>query len=413
MQLLLLFVFALNIPLTSFFAVMGAFFTCLLKGLLQKKHKDIDTDKSEIFFSRIFLISYSILLIFSVSYFITIFNYNLYEDDVPRTILLVNVSYLLGYNIKFDPKHDNTLSVLNNYIALIGGGAAFVFLCVVSSPLLDVVGRSIPNIWKSGEAHVNGTVLDLYSMLGTGLLSFIFFCYKKLKLHPGNYKLTLSFACAIAAISSFTTIVLQGRKAILSIALTFMLTIAFRLISLEDRKSRAIYLTLIALGTATIAVASSSIFEFLAKNFDVFARFNDEGLDSGRYQAWADILESMPNHVFGGRSFQISETFAHNIWLDVFYDGGFLPMLLLLGFHVIHIGLAFKVIRSKLPEPIIIFTICSIVPILMGFQGEPVLQASVFYFGITCFLFGSILRLSQVTDRYPIVAELVAQEKYE
>jgi O-Antigen ligase len=401
---LLLFVFALNIPLISFFSIVAAFFLIFFKGVsLENRYK------SSVFFSKEFIVSYLILFIFSITYFLTISSYNLADDDILRTILLINISYIIGYSIKLDTKIDNTLSYICIYLALIGGGVLFVLLCIKNSSTFDVVGRSVPNIWKSGEANVNGTLMDLYSMLGTGLLPFIFY-RKNLKLHPGNYNLTIFTACAIGFTSLFTTIILQGRKAILSLAIAFVLTIIYKITNLKSTNNRILYIVLLSIGSLFLVIYSGNIFEFLTQNFGVFARFNDEGLESGRYQIWADILESMPTHLFGGRSFPISENFAHNIWLDVFYDGGLLPMLLLLAFHALHIKSVFKIIRSKLPESIIILIICSIVPIFMGFQGEPVLQASIFYFSITCCLFGMILQLSQATDEYLIIADDTKEE---
>jgi hypothetical protein len=393
---LLLFVFALNIPIVSFFSIVAAFFLLLFKGVSLKNRY-----KSSVFFTRSFILSFLLLFIFSVSYFPTIASYKFSDDDVVRTILLVNVSYIIGYSIKLDTKIDNSLNYIYVYLALIGGGAAFVFLCINNSSMFDIIGRSVPNIWKPGEAPVNGPVLDLYSMLGTGLLPFIFYS-KNLRLHPGNYKLMIAIASAIGFTSLFTTVVLQGRKAILSLVIVFVLTTIFKLMSIKNTRSRNLYIASLSIGALVLVLASGSIFEILTKNFDVFARFNDEGLESGRYQAWADILESMPTHLVGGRAFRISEDYAHNIWLDVFYDGGLLPMLALLCFHALHIKSILKVVRSQLPESIIILIICSMVPIFLGFQGEPVLQASTFYFSITCCLFGSILRLSQVIDEYRI-----------
>jgi hypothetical protein len=394
--ILLLFIFALNIPLISFFSIISALFLIFLNGFsLKNRYKPIKI------FSKEFIISYLIIFAFSVSYFLTISSYNLFEDDIPRTILMINISYIIGYSINLDLKADNTLRYLSIYLALIGGGVAFVFLSINTSSAFDLVGRSVPNVWKPGDVLINGPVLDLYSMLGTGLLPFIFYS-KNLRMCPGNYKLIIFTSCVIGFTSLFTTVILQGRKAILSVFIAFILTTIFKVTHLKNRNTKVLYIVLILIGTLMLVIASGSIFEFLTKNVDVFARFNDEGLESGRYQAWTDILESMPTHLFGGRSFRISENFAHNIWLDVFYDGGLLPMLLLLVFHALHIKSVFKIVRSRLPESVITLIICSIIPIFMGFQSEPVLQASIFYFSITCCLFGLILRLSQSTGECDI-----------
>ncbi len=398
--LLILFIFALNIPVISFFAIVAAFLALILKKFLLKENL-----RSTIFSKR-FIIAYLILFSFSISYFLTISSYHLIDDDIPRTILLVNVSYLVGYNIKLEAKANKFLNYIYFYLALIGGGVAFVFLSIKSSSMLDVVGRSVPNVWKPGESPINGPVLDLYSMLGTGLVPFIFYS-KNLGIHSGNHKLTIFVSSTIGFISLFTSVILQGRKAILSVLIAFLLTTFFKVINIKKKDGRDFYVFILLLGSFLFVIASGSIFEFIIGNFEMFARFKDEGLESGRYQAWADILESMPNYLTGGRAFRISESYAHNIWLDTFYDGGIIPMVLLLIFHGLHIQPLFKIINSKLPESIIILAICVIVPIFVGFQGEPVLQASIFYFSITCCIFGLIMRLSQVADEYTIVAKKV------
>jgi hypothetical protein len=396
--LLTLFIFSLNIPGLSFFAIVTALFAIIIKGFSKKSYQ-----KSKRFLSASFLISYLILFAFSLFYYITVYSYNLIEGDIVRTILISNVAYIVGYSIKPDSSGDRlTNYMIPVYLALIAGGVVYVFLSVVNSSTFDIIGRSAPDIWKPSES-VNGTVLDLYSMLGTSLLTFIFYS-KSLWIQSKRYKLLIVIALSISFLASFTTILLQGRKAILSILVAFTLTTLFKLTSISKKDGRNFYVFLLLVISSILTTTFGSVIEYIAANFDVFVRFKDEGLDSGRYQAWLDILQSMPTHLTGGRSFPISESFAHNIWLDVFYDGGIVPMILLFIFHCLHIHKIFKVLRSNLPQSIIILNICIMVPIFMGFQGEPVLQASTIYFAMTCCFFGLIMRLSQIADESNLTA---------
>jgi hypothetical protein len=396
MQLVLfltLFIFALNIPGISFLAVVVAFFALIIDNFSQKNRY---RPKKKL--PKKFLLSYLILFAFSLFYYITISSYNLIEGDVPRTILLINISYIVGYNIQPDSKMDKLLNYIPIYLALIAGGVLYVFLCIKSSSTFDIISRSAPDVWKPSDL-VNGPVLDLYSMLGTGLVPFMFYS-KSLWAQSRKHQLIMVAAVSVSFFALFTTVILQGRKAILSVLVAFTLTALFKLTSMSNRAGRNFYVFLL-LSISSIFIATfGSILGYISANFDVFLRFKDEGLDSGRYQAWFDILESMPTHLTGGRSFPISEAFAHNIWLDVFYDGGIGPMILLLIFHILQIQTLIKVVRSNLPQPIIILSICVVVPIFMGFQGEPVLQASTIYFAITCCFFGLIMRLSQIADEY-------------
>ncbi len=393
---LTLFIFALNIPGISFFSLVIALLALFVKGHSREK-----LHKPKTFFTVNFITSYLILLAFTIFYYLTVSSHNLITGDVPRTILLINISYIVGYSIKVDLEVDKILSYMYIYLALIAGGVAYVFLCVGNSSTYDIIGRSAPDFWKPSDS-VNGPVLDLYSMLGTGIIPFIFYG-KSLWNQSKKHRLLMIATVIISLLGLFTTLILQGRKAILSILLAFTFTTLFKLMGMSKKDGRNFYIFLLLLISSLLAATFGSIIEYISVNFDVFTRFKDEGLESGRYQAWLDILESMPTHLTGGRSFPISENFAHNIWLDAFYDGGIVPMLLLITFHTLHIRKLFKVLQSKLPHSIIILIICVMIPVFMGFQGEPVLQASTIYFGITCCFFGLIMRLSQVADEYEFV----------
>jgi hypothetical protein len=396
--LLVLFVFALCVPAVSFSVLLAAFFVLSVPFILNVVLSKSSTKKSLLTVK--FILAFITLLGFSVTYFMTVFGYNFIDETTAiRAIVLVNISYIIGYSINFEAVPDKTFNYIYVCLALIGGGVLFVYLSVGNSSTVDIIGRSAPNFWKPGEDPINGPVLDLYSMLGTGIVPIILYG-KNQQFNSRRYQIVAIIACLIGVVSMYMSILLQGRKAILSLFVVLLLTTLFKLKSIEKKDTRNLYIFLILFISLVVIIASDSIVSFVIGNFEVFSRFQSEGLESGRYQAWMDIFEAMPKHLMGGRTFVISASYAHNIWLDTFYDGGFLPMTLLVFFHALHVQPMLKILSSRLPETIIILMICVIVPILIGFQGEPVIQASIFYFSTSCCFLGLIMRLSQVADQY-------------
>ncbi len=400
-----LFIFALSIPGISYFAIIITFFCLVIPPLSKiiKKSITIGRRKKKIP-AKSFLLALIPLFLFSITYFTAVLNYNLVDETTAvRGVVLINISYIIGYNINFKDR-SRSFDYIYVYLALIAGGVIFVYLSVNSSSVSAIIDRNAPNFWRPSEDPVNGTVLDLYSMLGTGLIPLAFYGKNKL-FNSKRYNWTAIACLTVGFMSLYTSILLQGRKAVLSLFIVLVTTTLFKLKGVERKDVRNFYVLLLIFISLLLIVTFDTLAGSIFKNFEIFNRLQNEGLESGRYQAWAEILAAMPNHLLGGRAFIISESYAHNIWLDVFYDGGFLPMSLLLIFHILHIKPILRIVFSNLPETIIILIICVIVPTSIGFQGEPVIQASVFYFATSCCFFGLVMRLSHIADLYDTVKE--------
>lgn len=398
--LISLFIFALSIPGISYFAILVLFVVLVLPLISRTLNIYIHKTRRTFPFAINFIVALIPLCLFSLTYFPTALNYGyIDETTATRAIILTIVAYITGYSINFKNLPDKPFNYIYVYFALIAGGVIFIFLSVNTSDPADILNRSASNFWKPGEDPVNGTALDLYAMLGMSLIPFIFYC-KNALLSYKHYKLMVIIGGILGFMSLYTNVLLQGRKAILSLAVVYVVTTLFKLKNIEKKDTRNAYVFFVAFGAMILLIAFNSLAEIAIRNFEVFDRFQNEGLESGRYQAWAEILAAMPNNLMGGRAFPISESYAHNIWLDTFYDAGFLPMILLLFFHALHIKPIIKIVSSKLPETIIVLLICVMIPTFIGFQGEPVLQASLFYFATSCCLFGGVMRLSEIADLY-------------
>ncbi len=398
--LISLFIFSLNIPGISYFAIIVVFVVLVIPLISKTLNIYIHKTRRTFPFAMNFIVALTPLCLFSLTYFPAALNYGYIDETTAiRSIILTIVAYVTGYSINFKNLPSKPFNYVYVYFALIAGGVVFIFLSVNTSDPADILNRSASNFWKPGEDPVNGTALDLYAMLGMGLIPFVFYC-KNALLSYKHYQFMVIIGAILGFMSLYSNVLLQGRKAILSLAVVYVATTLFKLKNIERKDTRNAYVFFVAFGAMILLIAFNSLAEIAIKNFEIFDRFQSEGLESGRYEAWAEILAAMPNNLMGGRAFPISESYAHNIWLDTFYDAGFLPMILLLFFHALHIKPIIKILSSKLPETIVILLMCVMIPTFIGFQGEPVLQASIAYFATSCCFFGAVMRLSAITDLY-------------
>jgi hypothetical protein len=134
----------------------------------------------------------------------------------------------------------------------------------------------------------------------------------------------------------------------------------------------------------------------------LFRRFGEQGVDTGgRTAAWVAVLQGLPAHPFGGKRISIGGIpYANNLWMDVAYNSGLAALLALLAFHFAHLPFLWRFYRSRPPmlETLVVSAIGA--SMLMGCIGEPVLDASMIYFGSTCFLLAWLK--GRATSSHPI-----------
>ena len=132
--------------------------------------------------------------------------------------------------------------------------------------------------------------------------------------------------------------------------------------------------------------------------FPIIKRFEVLGLDTtGRYEAFKYMIKALLNftNISGGRIVYIGGlSFVHNLWLDIAYSAGILPLIFLLIFHVNHLKSFIIIVRARFPLPVTITIVTVSISILVSFFMGPVMDASVPYFSATCILLGLIRRLS-------------------
>jgi hypothetical protein len=147
------------------------------------------------------------------------------------------------------------------------------------------------------------------------------------------------------------------------------------------------------------------------EDVSILARFESEGVSTARWELHWDVLSQLFKYPLGGRAFPISENFAHNLWLDVGYDAGPLPFLLLLAFHAAHVPALLAVLRRHPSLNARLVTVAALVSFGFTAMAEPVLIMSVPHFALGLLLLGGLLRVAAALQPAPDAVEAPALEE--
>lgn len=352
----------------------------------------------------ILALSITSILLFSIYNYYQVYNYQLDSQSlgsIVRSFLLINILFFTGacLNLKKIPFFPYNVIMLN--LLLFSGGVVFVFLSVAKHTRFQfalgkflVVRRQVPAFWQSdiSGAIINGPSLDMFSYLGLSLIGLMIvvciFFTKKLSLKAAYVIICL---LTLILMSIYSSIALGARTPVIVFTLCIFATLAF----VYGKRTPTLF-ACINLGAVFIAF-SNDIGKLLQDSFKklfkigIGNRLASKGLDTNRYDAWAAAIGQIFDYPWGGRLMDIKGlNYVHNIWLDQLYDAGVISMILLVVFHTVQIIIIVRALQLNLPLVIKVFILCTTIGFLAAFIQAPVLQASVLYFAISCFFFGSI-----------------------
>ena len=296
-------------------------------------------------------------------------------------------------------------------LSLFSGGIVWVFLSVAqynkwgfSLTSIVIAQRKIPEIWKQSDL-INGPSLDMYSYLGLSLVGlFIILVLPSPSIKKYRNPILITVISILIFMSGYSSISLGARTPIIVFLSSIIATFTFGTFGTFSKK-RSQQSTLIMICFYSFIAVIFLLFRDVLNQMlielinnllglGIGNRLMSDGLDTPRYMIWQEIIKQLPDYPWGGRSMIMTEGYAHNIWLDQLYDAGILAMLPLLIFHLVQIPIFFQFFRLKLPVIIHVFTLCTLMAFIAAFVQAPVIQASYQYFGISCFFFASVGRLT-------------------
>ena len=407
----LLFITGLQVPVISTLATILSLLVLIVDKLFGWQIFSIN--KSLLRKTR-FLQSLVILTLFCIIYWSIMVSYNLLvlgeDQDVLLFIVVQTVRvtsfYIVGFLINYTrlPGYPyNTIVVMSS---LVSSTVLYAGLSVLRTlqirPNLPKI-RMYLDYWTDREMPATG--VGDFLCLGLLYIVIMFYAYRHKKESQIFYIFFL-FVSAIFVFFSFNiTILLQNRLALMATAISFV-TIGFLL----QFGSKLKFITLpLFVGLFAIVSVGVNILEIILSTvlaqLGVFnKRFLSEGTESGRFDNYPVALEKIWQYPFGGREFNLPVSkWVHNLWLDVAYDAGLLPMFLLLLYFILHINCLLKILNSDLPKIVIVYFTTLSIGILLNMSLGPIIQGSVFEFGMTCFFLGIVARLSgevEISKKY-------------
>ncbi len=376
-----------------------------------------------------------LLVLFVLSNYSTIYFYNIYGD---RTLinslfqtLMIPIFFFTGVflNYRKVPFYPYNVVIVNLF--LFSGGIIWSFLSLgkylswrfsladlilsssVSSDIYNNEARHILSFWS--DSFVGAIQVDIFtgfgvSLLGAILLEVIELVYSKsssLK-NKGRNIILVFLEIIIFSISFPIMVVLGSRTPFMTMIISFFCCIAYALARLTsilfyNKKTTTVLFGIISVTSLLIFLLILASFDrmnlinTISNNSHIGVRSFEKGLDTERYILWLSAIDQMFDHPWGGKEMvgliqQID--YVHNIWLDQLYLSGIIPMMLLLAFHILQIPIILDFFSLRPPLSLALFYICVLVSLSVNFIFQPVIQLNYFYFGASCFLFGSTMRLT-------------------
>lgn len=372
--LLSLFLYGIAVPTLSLLSLV-----MIVPIILFFKKKEITVD---------FVYDVTLVFLFGVLYYLISIIHSVYEDTdwfQDKLFFLIGnfcIAYFLGYILA------------QNYrgidLTIAAAGSGFIVLALLS--LLQFVStnhftletgayiteRAVPSFWNG--MRINGPILGIYLSLGICLLSLFF-----KKLNP----LMWIGVCLIVGSSLYGNLLLQNRSPIYAGILT--LGISLMLFLYSRARSRNLWIVLCFLPTILVTLYYFMDKEWIYPLFDspIWTRFKEEGLNTPRYQLWMKGIWGLLEHPLGGAKTDFSPyDFAHNLWLDVGWYSGILPVLILLWVQLRHIKSLLQLIMRHPDQAF--GAIGMSVSFFVGMMVEPTLIGSYTYMTLFFFFIGYV-----------------------
>lgn len=348
--------------------------------------------------SKWFLTTQAILLAFLICYCLMAlyYGYSSYFAILGR-IIYPSMFMLIGYYVASvdTPKNLKSFSIL---IILITGSTLYGMLSLIKTINLygsyenvmsALGGRLIEDLW--GNSYISATVLNSSVSLGLSLLGLLFIKNNNLDSNKKMLKLAI---LAIFLASIYTSATLGNRTGIVIVIVSFCTVFSLNL-NFNVKDMLRIITFIISFYILKLLFFNLNIFGVKTywENSFISSRFeNSEVYHDPRYDAWRTIISNFNENLFGGRKIDLDVNFAHNLWLDVFYDAGIIPLILLVIFTITSLISLFKLLKLELPNIYKGLVIGLYTAFFLTFAVEPILQGFTVYFTFFCFLIGIIQR---------------------
>jgi hypothetical protein len=341
-----------------------------------------------------FFVSSSTLFLFSILYSGILFMYGFIDYPSQPVMFLVFPLILIVMGYKLVDSENNYQKAYTYIFLVIFSLSLFGFLSVIKTINKFGVesislGRTVISIWN--DSLITATGLNTFLSFGLILLPILFISFKGVR-HGRMMKLL----CAICFFTSIYSTIVLGNRTGLGIVAISILTIFLFSKKHVAKKYLNMMLGLIFLFIFRILFNQN----FLGIRYEwestlLSSRLNGQNLsEDPRLLSWNAAFKGLFDYPMGGRETPLPLSFAHNMWLDVGYDAGLLPFIVLIIFTVFSFGSLMFFIKSNHPILLKSLLVGIFTAFYITFMVEPIFQGWFTHFTLYCFMVGLVQRLN-------------------
>lgn len=336
----------------------------------------------------------ALLFCFSAVYLFTISQTTTLSAAIIVVVMSLPIAYYIGYSINSYRKHDSWKTPV--YIVITGVALHGVLNLLTNFTRLSAGARATIDFW-TGEEVLMTTQIALFILIA-GCSYYIFFTLKFDQSPFLKSFFIFLFICAVI----FNTLG-ATRTVIYSIALNLLCCYIVTLFVYKKNLTQAlrfIFLFIFFVGAVWI-VWFFNIFNIrtLLESTPLFQRIMIlDNLESNNMDLRGEqIIEALSQvfiHPWGGATMEFSEhwDFIHNMWLNVAYNAGLIPCVLLFIYCLSVLKDSWKLLKIGAKQEDSIFVLGMYVAILLYWMIEPVFEAVTFIVTLFCFINGVVQR---------------------
>lgn len=277
-------------------------------------------------------ITFGLAIVFAVSYSVAAFLYNrdyLFSTILYGTLLIALVQF---FNC-FEDKKKFVIWMSSAYIA--GLFVAFILIAIstywVQGP--DFTGDVFNSFWTNN--YGNRTGLSLYEIGAISVfIALLFFRNKYCTWY--TFPLIIFFLVG----SAYVSLQIGNRSFLVALFVLFYAILTLKMFSKKYSDFWTVVLILY-----NIVFVSFFVLYFLVQSqaivlpeeimsIKIFYRIFSENISEGRPELWKEFFDKFYLYPFGGLTNEMSNRYAHNIFLDFYTFGGAIPFLVALVFFV-------------------------------------------------------------------------------
>lgn len=348
-------------------------------------------------FSKTFMISLVTLFTFSLVYSLMVFYYGFSASAGILGKLIYPASFLvLGYKLAGEKlNYKKNTGYLLIFVVFL---SSYGFLSVLKTEsiygnmdyaIMVLGGRLVVDLW--GNNLISATSLNSFLSLGLALLPVLFLSVRKKEISKFHKLLML----LIFSFSVYATIQISSRTGILIVFSSLLISFLFTE-GLNKNKIKRILIAGVILTLGLIAFSRNvlNLRSYVESTF-IYQRLISTNLQNdSRVSTWWVSFKGLFENPLGGRETNLHLNYAHNLWLDVGYDAGIIPFLILVVFTIFALVVLMKFIKYNHPIFVKMIVLSMMTAFMVIFMFEPVLQGLGAYFTIFCYLLGTIHKMN-------------------